>query len=390
MNSEPAISKDMAALRQQLLQLKSLHEDGTLSDDTYARSRAELERAIVDCVITTPAQSNTSPPPAADKPSRSLLLSIAAFVVVLAAAGYAWLGSPGMAGVGPGTAPVNASHPIGPAHSTTPDQISTMVEQLARRLKTSPGDAEGWAMLARSYAVLGKQAQAVEAYASAVALRGDDAALLADYADALASKDNHGLAGEPMKLVNRALKLDPANAKARSLAGTEAFDRRDYALAVQHWEQVVQAGPPDSALVQQARSGIAEARELGKLPPAAPESAATVSGTVALDPALASKVSPEDTVFVVARAVDGPGMPLAALRRQVKDLPLAFRLDDSMAMSPLTRLSGFAKVVVSARVSKSGTAAPRPGDLSGSSEAVRVGADGVRVVIGQVTPSSTP
>lgn len=390
MNSENPISPELSALRHQLLQLKALHEDGTLSHDAYAQSRAELERALVDRLIAAPLPSSAVPQPA-DKPSRRLLLSIAAFVLAVGAGGYVWLGSPGMIGVSPGTMPATAPTPNGPPHSTTPDQISAMVEQLARRLKASPGDAEGWAMLARSYAVLGRQAQAVDAYASAVALRGDDAALLADYADALATKDNHGLAGEPMKLVDRALKLDPGNAKARSLAGTEAFDRRDYALAVQHWEQVVLAGPPDSALVQQARSGIAEARELGKLPPAAPEpTAASVSGTVALAPALAATVSPDDTVFVVARAVDGPAMPLAALRKQVKDLPLTFRLDDSMAMSPLTRLSGFAKVVVSARVSKSGTATAVKGDLSGRSDAVAVGADGVRVVIDQVVQPSAP
>jgi cytochrome c-type biogenesis protein CcmH len=388
MNSETPISTDMAAPRHQLLQLKALHDDGTLGDDVYAQSRAELERALVDSVMAAPPQVVAAQ---AHKPSRRLLLSIAAFVALVAAGGYAWLGSPRMISVGPGELSATAAMPGSQAHSTAPNQISAMVAQLARRLDTSPGDAEGWAMLARSYAVLGRQANAVDAYARAVALRADDAALLADYADALATKDGHGLAGEPMKLVAQALKLDPANVKARSLAATDAFDRHDYAQAVQHWEQVVSAGPADSPLVAQARSGIDEARELGKLPPAAVDPApAAVTGTVALDAALAGQVSPEDTVFITARAVNGPRMPVAALRKQVKDLPLTFRLDDSMAMSPLTRLSGFAQVVVSARVSKSGTAAASAGDLSGQSGAVAVGADGVRVLIDRAGPSTAP
>jgi cytochrome c-type biogenesis protein CcmH len=109
---------------------------------------------------------------------------------------------------------------------------------------------------------------------------------------------------------------------------------------------------------------------------------ATVSGTVSLAKSLAGKVSPEDTVFIFAKATQGPKMPLAILRKQVKDLPLSFSLDDSQAMSPQTRLSGFAEVVVGARVSKSGEAMPQPGDLQGQSAPVKLGATGVQVEIG--------
>jgi hypothetical protein len=109
----------------------------------------------------------------------------------------------------------------------------------------------------------------------------------------------------------------------------------------------------------------------------------SVSGEVRLSDALKASVSPDDTVFVFARAVDGPKMPLAIVRKQVRDLPLQFELDDSSAMSPATRLSTAQRVVVGARVSKSGSATPQPGDLQGMSPVVDVGRGGVRVEIAQ-------
>jgi len=411
MNSETLMARDLDTVRHKLRQLHELHASGTLGAAAYDESKASLERTLVDLVLNGPSPAAATPAGQNEaRPSPRLLFALAAFCVAVTAAGYAWVGSPNMIGVGPGavsTAAVARADAVASPHATTPEQIASMADQLARRLKDKPDDAEGWAMLARSYTVLSRHADAVPAYEKAVALRGDDATLLADYADALAMKNNQGLAGEPMKLVERALKLDPKNIKALSLAGTDAFDRRDYALAVQRWEQIVQIGPEDSALVQQVKGGIAEARELGKLPAAAGAMAglatsagttaaakpaandkASVSGAVTLAPALAAKASPTDTVFITARAVDGPRMPLAVVRKQVKDLPVDFRLDDSTAMSPVTKLSGFAKVVVSARVSKSGDAIAAAGDLSGQSGTVAVGADGVRVVIDQVVTKS--
>lgn len=110
----------------------------------------------------------------------------------------------------------------------------------------------------------------------------------------------------------------------------------------------------------------------------------SVSGTVSLSPALASKVSPTDTVFILARAAQGPRMPLAVLRKQVKDLPLQFTLDDSMAMQPQMKLSGFDQVIVAARVSRSGMAMTQPGDLEGLSAAIKPGASNLNIVIDAV------
>jgi cytochrome c-type biogenesis protein CcmH len=123
-----------------------------------------------------------------------------------------------------------------------------------------------------------------------------------------------------------------------------------------------------------------------KAPATPTPSGAMVAGTVKLAPGLAAKASPQDTVFIFARAVQGPKMPLAILRKQVKDLPVTFTLDDAMAMAPNMALSNFGEVIVGARVSKSGNAVPQSGDLEGLSSTIKVGATGVAVVIDRALP----
>jgi cytochrome c-type biogenesis protein CcmH len=349
---------------------------------------------------------------AAARPSVRLVAFSGVFALAVAVAGYAWMGKPGLWDQRAGTpgAPTAAGHGAGGGQEITMEQIGAMADKLAERLKGEPDNAEGWMMLARSYSVLGRHADAVPVYEKAVQLSPQDAGLLADYADALAVKNNRQIAGEPMKLIERALKLDPNQPKALSLAGTDAFLRGDFAGAAKTWERILQTQPADSPLVQQVRESIAEARQRASLPPladaapaavpampvatpavadpspapAAAAGKARVAGTVTLSPKLAAQTAPDDTVFVFARAAEGPRMPLAILRKQVKDLPITFTLDDSMAMAPQMKLSGFPLVVVGARVSKSGNAMPQPGDLQGQTAPIQVGSEGLKIEIGEV------
>lgn len=410
------------SIKQQLAQLKELHASGVLPDADFAEGRVILERRILDLVLagtelptsaanTSPAAPDVVQAPAAHtpavataasadmavpaaKPSGLLLAGLALAVLVLAGGGYLWKGMP----TPPKATQGEAAQALGPdgqaaPHATNSDQIAAMTEKLAERLKAKPEDVEGWSMLARSYSVLGKHAEALKAYEKASNLRKDDPTLLADYADSLAVNSNNSLEGEPMKLVERALKLDPKNLKALYLAGTYAFNKKDYANAVKIWEKLAEVGPPGNAFVREVESAIAEARSLAGLPAAAkpldgaPKTGAasnngTVSGTVTLSAAMAKQAQPDDTVFVFARAAEGSRMPLAILRKQVKDLPLRFSLNDSMAMSPASALSGASsKIIVGARVSKSGNAMPQPGDLMGQSAPVDVGASGLQIDI---------
>ena len=331
-----------------------------------------------------------TPTEATPRPTRRLLVAVLAFVLLVAAAGYAWYGRPD-AWRGP---PPEAAAAAGSPEA----QIAAMVGQLEERLKSQPDDAQGWTMLGRSYSVLGRYAEADQAYRKVIALRPTDAQAWADRADALAMANGRRLQGEPETLIARALELDPRNLKALALAGTVAFDRADYATAARLWEAAVAAGEPGSELVRNLQGGVDEARQraaqaAGGGAAAASASgaaqapattAARVSGKVVLAPDLQGRAAPEDTVFVFARAVDGPRAPLAVLRRQVKDLPFEFVLDDSLAMNAALKLSSARQVVVSARVSKAGNAVAQAGDLQGSSPPVAVGADGLQIVITQV------
>jgi cytochrome c-type biogenesis protein CcmH len=210
------------------------------------------------------------------------------------------------------------------------------------------------------------------------------------------------LAGPPTKLIDKALALDPNYPKALALAGSAAMERGDYAAAIRHWEHLLKGLPADSEDAKMIQSGLQQAHEFlaqskggkgARMARAEPEPETTqsvaqgkerISGTVTLSSVLSGKAGPTDTVFVLARAAQGPKMPLAILRKQVKDLPIQFALDDSMAMSPQMKLSNFDEVVVVVRVSKSGNAVPQPGDLQGISNPVKPGSGGLKVSIDTV------
>ena len=391
----------LAAARDRLLALKSRFDAGAMAPSDYERERRSVERSLGEAVVAS------MPGSVVVRPSHRLLAGLAVLVVGVAVVGYAFTGKPSMTGLAAAlrqppvdaaalAADPHASGAAGDPRQTGLQQIAAMVDSLAARMKERPDDGEGWTMLARSYTVLGRFGEAVPAYAKAAVLLPTNAGLLADYADAVAAQK--GTVGNPesLALIDRALAADPKHPKALALAGTAAYDRGDFAGAVVRWQKIADTMPAGSELLSQVQASIAEAKErmgggasakapmaTGTASPAAADASA-VAGTVSLDPSLAGQAAPDDTVFVFARAAEGPRMPLAVKRARVADLPLTFRLDDSMAMSPAAKISSTHSVVVSARVSKSGNAMPQPGDLSGESKAIAPGTSGIVIRIGEV------
>jgi len=245
-------------LKTQLAQLKELHATGVLPDAQFEEGKSALERRILDLVLSgatvaaqapaAKAESKASKPAATatteekpGKPSSLLLAGLVVGVIAIAGGGYLWKGAPGQSAAGTKQGATADGKPA--PHATGAEQIAAMTEKLADRLKDKPDDVEGWSMLARSYSVLGRHADALKAYEKASNLRKDDPTLLADYADSLAVNNNSSLAGEPMKLVERALKIDPKNLKALYLAGTHSFNTKDYANAVKIWEKLMEVAP---------------------------------------------------------------------------------------------------------------------------------------------------
>ncbi len=361
--------------RDQIKELDADLQSGTLSAEHYEKARRELEARLIEDVDTDDA--------VADRPRHGRASAIAMVLVLplCATALYFAVGTPQALVPGQGKA---AS---GPGHEVTAEQIEEMVQRLAARLQSNPDNVEGWIILARSYSTLGRFDQAASAYANAAKQSPNDAQLLADYADTLAMAQGRRLQGEPEKLIARALRIDPNNIKALALAGSAAFDNKNYAKAVDYWEQILKLAPPDSEFARSVSASVAEARTLGKGGTPAPRSASAaasksgVSGVIRLAPELAAKVAPTDTVLIFARAAEGPRMPLAILRKQARELPVTFKLDDTMAMAPGMSLSSFPQIVVGARISKSATAKPQPGDLEGFSAPIANSAAGITVVI---------
>lgn len=363
---------NLTVLRDQLRELDADLAAGTIDATAYRSARLELERRVAEDVQPSAASAVFMPA------KRWTAVVVGSGVPVVAIALYLLLGSPG------GLDPIQVASPKDQTHTVSKDQIENMVARLAQRLKNEPDNAEGWSMLARSYNSLDRFGEAAEAYAHLVKLVSDDADLLADYADTLATSRNKNLQGEPEKLIARALTLDPKNIKALALSGSAAFERRDYRAAVTQWEKILAIVPPESEIARSTMSGIREAQGLTGKPAAAQApvaAAAEVAGVVELDAALRAKVADTDTVFIFARAAEGSRFPLAVVRKQVRDLPASFVLDDSMSMVPKARLSGFSKVVVGARISKSGSATPGTGDYEGVTEPVRPGAKGLKILI---------
>jgi len=374
--------------KDQLQEMEADLANGILSPEQFEQGRVELERRLLEDV--TPAADQAVAHDGRGE-GRGAAIAVMLLVPLLAVFIYLVKGNPGALSPEKISA-AQQEEGKGPAHAVTAEQIEAMVEGLASRLENNPQDAQGWRMLGRSYVALGRYQEAIAALERAVAMIPDDADLLADYADALAMTGGQNLSGKPMELIKRALKVDPNHEKSLWLAGTAAYNQGDYLGAIAYWERLLKQVAPDSQEAKQVADIIAEARDLATGKKRAPvaqtatPAAAQVAGTVSLSPSLAAKAAPGDTVYVFARAPQGARMPLATFRAQVKDLPLKFNLDDSMAPTPMAHMSDFPSVVIGARISKSGNPMPQSGDLEGMTQAVQVGSSGVAVTINSVVP----
>lgn len=359
----PAVSREAmnaAVHRNQLSELDADLASGAIAQADYERARQEIERRVLE--------DFSVPEAPARRGGNRLVVSGLVAVPLLALAVYYTVGNLTVL-------------TLEEEAQATQRQIEAMVERLAARMKDNPDDAEGWKMLGRSYGALGRFPEAAEAYAKAAARAPKDADVLVDLADVLAMVNGQRLAGDPEKLVERALALDPKNLKGLALAGTAAYDRGDFATAAARWERMLPLLAADSEDARVVRDNVELARVKAG---AKARPAAKLAGTVTLSSKLKGRAAPDDTVFIFARAAEGPRVPLAVLRRKVSDLPLTFSLDDSMAMAPGMNLSAFARVVIGARVSKAGSATPQAGDLEGASAAVANNAAGVKITIDRV------
>ena len=328
--------------------------------------------------------------------------------------------------------------------------LETLAEQLAQRLEQKPDNPTGWLMLARTWFSLGDQDKGMAALERAYAVAPSQPEVLVALAEALAEANDNQLAGRPVELLDSVLAVEPDNPSGLWLRGMAAFQAGDFRGALSRWEPLMavldpngrdaeeltgimelargkaaeaagpatapappapapvgpgvtrrcplqapepapaQAPAPEPVPVPTAPAPVATAVPAAPTPAQAPPQAPGPAGltvSIALDPALAAQTPPDATVFVYAKAVSGPPMPLAAQRIRVAELPVTLTLDDTMAMMPQMRLSAFPQVTVGARISRTGQAMPQRGDLEGEVSPVASNeAETVAVTIARVRP----
>ncbi|MBD9472963.1 c-type cytochrome biogenesis protein CcmI [Achromobacter sp. ACM01] len=391
-------------------QLRRDMDNGSLTAAAGMRAEEELQR---DLLQDLDLRRGRSAPWAGQRAGITAACLLTVLIPVAAVLLYGQLGNPRAA------ASASAGQPAEPHAADTGTDMTLAINALAQRLRTAPDDADGWYMLARSYETLGRYVDAVAAYQQVLRLVPGQPAVLADLADALLSANQGNPDEASIGAVAQALAAQPDQPKALALAGMMALRRGDAAEALAHWERLQAQLPPDSEAARQIQSNIAQARAMAAAPasttagastaasaasppgsapvsasapasagaaPAPSATAARISGRASIADALRGRVQPSDTVFILARPEEGSRMPLAILRMQVSDLPRDFVLDDSSAMSPDATLSRASKVRVEIRVSKSGTAAARPGDLGGALSGVGIHTDGLTLVADTVVP----
>jgi len=380
---------DVVALsRERLEELKQKKQAGEISDAEYDAQARDLEAQLADDLHSQDNPDTNQ----ADPGGGWIGIAVVVFVPVLSGLLYLSLGQP--RALFP-EARTPASQAVqSPSNAEHPEEIASMVERLAARLEDNPDDPEGWFMLARSYMAMQRYDEAADAFGRVRGLVGDQPEILVREATALALTQGGSLGGEPMRLVQRALDEQPDHPQALWLAATAAYQAENYESARDLYARVrpmvagEQQRQVDDMLRDLAEKGYGPPVAEQSTPAAPTAAAASLTVNVTLAPSMQAKVDGDEAVFVFARAVNGPPMPLAVVRKTVAELPLTVTLDDSQAMTPQFKLSGFERVTVGARISSSGQPIAQPGDLEGRSEPLPTDtAETVQVTIDRVVPA---
>ncbi len=383
-------------IRDRLLEVERDYTEQRLSSAQYKIIKQELQLALAKDLQSAPDQDFVQQP---TDQGRWMAWVVMLFVPILAVSLYWNYGdSRGFDLPEITQAQANQSE-----QQPSAESIEKMVDSLAARLKQNPDDQQGWFMLGRSYMVMGRYAEASNAYAQLQKLVGDNANVLLQHAQAKVMSNGGQWDSSSIALLDKASKLEPENPVVLSLSGLRAAQQGKTDTAVGLWRKAQNAMQPDSEEYNELDKMIAsinnngaskteniqpvQTTESAKNPPQTntTTSASTIEVKVSIAPELLAKTSSEQTIFIFAQALSGPPMPIAVARKKVSELPVVVTLDDSMAMMPTRKLSSFEQVRIAARISQSGSAMPSAGDLEGKVEPVDIAkTKSVSVVIDQV------
>lgn len=371
--------QNITIFRERLAELENERDMGTLEAAEFATLKLELERNLL-----IDADEPSAPAATAVRVGQSQLVTVTLLALMIPAAAlglYQHLGRADDLAVA-----LNMPAP-GEGQPTLEQALAALQQQL----DNNPDNPEGWYLLANTQMNSGNYAAGVQAFEQVLKYLPEEApqyaGVMGQLAQAMYFANEGRMNDEIRRLIEATLAREPYEIAALGLLGIDAFEQQDYTAAIEHWRKALLNA--DGAAAESLRSGILRARDellaAGQPVPDLSELVeASIRVQVALAPELAGRVDPEQTLFIFARPVGGR-MPLAAVKRQVKDLPLEIELNDSLAMTPQARLSSQREVEVSARISLSGQPQPQPGDLQGVLERVATkGGEPVTLVIDQV------
>ncbi|WP_046237324.1 c-type cytochrome biogenesis protein CcmI [Pseudomonas syringae pv. coryli] len=346
---EDRTALNVALYQERLSELQVQHEQGVLSVAQLQAARAEAARELL-------ADTEGAEPARTSRLGKPLLVLAALLVPVLGLAGYLQLGASDR---------VELSREF----ARPPTSLADMTQRLERSVQAQPDSAENLYFLARSYMAQNRPGDAAQMFERSVALAGTQPELLGQWAQALYFASGKHFTPQVQALTDEALQADPKEVTSLGLLGIAAFETQRYQAAVDYWTRLLAALPADDASRSALEGGIARARDnlAKRAADAAPAvKAKSIKIHVELAAALQGKVSPNDSVFVFARAINGPAAPLAVKRITVADLPAEVELSDADAMMPQLNLSNFAQVQLVARVSRAGQ--PTTGEWVGRSQ----------------------
>jgi cytochrome c-type biogenesis protein CcmH len=348
---EDRTALNVALYEERVAELKTQHAAGTLNDEQLAAGKAEAGRELL--ADTEGAQVQRSA-----HLGRAVPWLAAVMVPVLGLGLYLYWGA-------------SDKVELARQFDQAPHSMSEMVARLEQAVKAQPEAAEGWYYLARAYMVEERPADAAKAFERTVSLAGRDPALLGQWAQALYFAGAQQWTEQIQALTDEALRIDPQETTTLGLLGISAFEAGRFAEAVEYWQRLVATLPADDPSRAAIQGGIERARaQAGDQPQDAKAAPANVQlkMRVELGAHVRDQVQPGDSVFIFARAVDGPPAPLAARRLSVAELPVELTFSDADAMLPQLRLSNFPKVELVARISRAGD--PQSGEWIGRSQAV--------------------
>jgi cytochrome c-type biogenesis protein CcmH len=355
--------RNIKIARERADDLKQQLESLSLTQAQFDEQYAELELTLGDDLDIAQSESKTT------SQGRWIAPVILVFVPLLSVLTYLSLGEP--------DALIKAEIKQTQLAGNESQDIDAVITGLAQRLKQNPDNAEDWVLLGRSFKYIEQYRLAANSFEKAYTILGDQPELMLQYADSLIMANGGKLTGKSTELIFKALDKEPDNVTGLWLAGIARAEMGEFSQAIRYWRKLETLLPPDSEsyiqvqkLISTAQAQNGGAKEVEKTVATTKDVESTVSidVQVSLKDDLKTRVNPGDTVFVYAKALTGPPMPLAIVRKQVSDLPLSVTLNDAMAMMPAMKLSNFKQVKVMARVSKSGTAMQQKGDFIGAVE----------------------